>query len=138
MGGGQIHFGYVSLRTIRTSHKNAKAILYIFWKYTVFDWIIFIWNIWRFQCSHPPIHIRLPSSFVHLSIVELVRFATENETPLKSYVGSQLIITLDKPEDVKAILMSPNCLDKPWLYDLFPLPQSILIERCKQFFEIFF
>ncbi|XP_031632678.1 uncharacterized protein LOC116346652 [Contarinia nasturtii] len=72
-------------------------------------------------------------SFVGLSPAELfsefVRFATESETPLKTYIGSQLVITLDKPEDVKAVLMSPNCLDKPFVYDFYPSPNGIITQR---------
>ncbi|XP_055321750.1 cytochrome P450 4c3-like [Sitodiplosis mosellana] len=61
---------------------------------------------------------------------KFVQFATQNETPLKMYFGSKLIVILDKPEDLKAILLSQNCLDKPYVYGFYPCPRGIATEQC--------
>lgn len=61
---------------------------------------------------------------------EFIEFTLANETPIKAYFGPQLFIALDKPEDVKTIVMSPNCLGKTYNYDFFPVPHGILPERC--------
>lgn len=53
-------------------------------------------------------------------------------TPLKGYMGPALVISLDRPDDIKTVLMSPNCLDKPYLYQFYPRPCGILNARCKQ------
>lgn len=63
---------------------------------------------------------------------ELLQFAKNNDTPVKTYIGSKLGITVDKPEDVKIILSSPRCLDKPFLFDFFPYRAGIFTATCKQ------
>lgn len=62
---------------------------------------------------------------------EFVRFATQNETPLKMYFGPKLIVILDKPEDLKAVLLSQHCFDKPYVYGFYPCPHGISTEQCK-------
>lgn len=62
---------------------------------------------------------------------EVTKFTLETGTPYKSYIGPILFIVLDKPEDMKTILTSPHCLDKPYVYDYLPNPTGILNARCK-------
>ncbi|XP_031639345.1 cytochrome P450 4C1-like [Contarinia nasturtii] len=52
--------------------------------------------------------------------VELVDYVKENSTPYKSYFGPVLVITIDRPDDFKTILMNNNCLDKPYFYGFYP------------------
>lgn len=54
-----------------------------------------------------------------------------NGTPLKGYIGPVLCLSLDRPDDIKTVLMSSNCLDKPYLYQFYPRPCGILNARCK-------
>lgn len=42
----------------------------------------------------------------------IVKFVQDKDTPSKSYIGPVLNITLDKPEDIRTVLMSSSCLDK--------------------------
>lgn len=60
-----------------------------------------------------------------------VDLATHNESPVKLYIGPKLFVILDKPDDIKAILMSPHCLDKPFLYDYLPYKYGLLTAQCK-------
>lgn len=53
-------------------------------------------------------------------------------TPSVSWIGPVCNITLDKPEDVKAILMSQSCLDKPYMYRFLPSTRGILTAACKK------
>lgn len=62
---------------------------------------------------------------------EITEVTKMNGTPLKGYMGPALVMSLDRPEDIKAVLMSPNCLDKPYLYQFYPRPCGILNARCK-------
>lgn len=63
---------------------------------------------------------------------ELIRFATQNQTPLKMYVGSKLVVILDKPEDLKAVLTSNHCFSKPYMYGFYPCPHGIITEQSKK------
>lgn len=65
---------------------------------------------------------------------DIMDFTRTNETPYKSYIGPALLITLDKPEDLKTILTSPYCLSKPFVYQFYPSPAGILTVTCKIFF----
>lgn len=65
---------------------------------------------------------------------EIMEYTKSNGTPYKSYIGPTLLITIDKPEDLKTILTSPFCLNKPFVYQFYPSPAGILTVRCK-FFE---
>lgn len=62
---------------------------------------------------------------------EITEVTKTHGTPLKGYMGPALVISLDRPEDIKTVLMSPNCLDKPYLYQFYPRPCGILNARCK-------
>lgn len=52
-------------------------------------------------------------------------------SPMKFNLGPLFFVVLNEPEDVKTILTSSNCLDKPFSYGFFPSPRSILTETCK-------
>lgn len=69
---------------------------------------------------------------------EIMEYTRTNETPYKSYIGPALLITLDKPEDLKTILTSPYCLSKPFVYQFYPSPAGILTVTCKYFLEELF
>lgn len=62
--------------------------------------------------------------FIGKSTAELfngiVKFVKDNQTPAKAYIGPVLNITLDKPEDIRTILMSSSCLNKPYMYRFLP------------------
>lgn len=51
-------------------------------------------------------------------------------TPFVSWIGPVMNVTLDKPEDVKTILMSSSCLDKPYMYRFLPSTRGILTAAC--------
>lgn len=67
-------------------------------------------------------------------IIQLIK---QNDTPNKLYIGPGLVIILDKPEDVKAVLTSPNCLDKPYYYNFYPCPRGIFTEQCTKHLDYF-
>lgn len=69
---------------------------------------------------------------------EIVDAVKTYGTPLKAYLGPFLLITIDKPEDCKAVLMSQHCLDKPYLYQFYPSPVGIFTATCEYYpFERF-
>lgn len=80
------------------------------------------------------------SFFTMTSFSDFVRdsfeFILNNDTPLKASVGPIYYVALDRPEDVRTILMSPNCLDKPYTYGFYPLPLGLLTQRCKSFDDL--
>lgn len=55
----------------------------------------------------------------------------ERDTPVKMYIGTKLLVTLNRPEDAKEILNSPHCYDRPLLAEFSPFKNSLLHERCK-------
>ncbi|XP_055297855.1 cytochrome P450 4C1-like [Sitodiplosis mosellana] len=59
----------------------------------------------------------------------IIQSIEKNDTPFKEYIGPGLTITLDKPDDIKAVLMSPHCLDKPYYYGFYPCPRGIFTEQ---------
>lgn len=94
------------------------------------------------QVKHlPTMHPQLPfvgaaHFFIGKSTTELfsgiVKFINDNDTPAKAYIGPILNITLDKPEDIRTILMSSSCLDKPYMYRFLPSTVGILTTECKR------
>lgn len=62
---------------------------------------------------------------------DVTKYTLEAGTPYKSYVGPMLFIVLDKPEDMKTILTSSVCIDKPYPYDYLPSRNSLLTARSK-------
>lgn len=78
--------------------------------------------------------------FIGKSTTELfngiVKFVNETETPSKAYIGPVLNITLDKPEDIRTILMSQTCLDKPYMYRFLPSTVGILTTECMSYLSL--
>lgn len=66
---------------------------------------------------------------------DIFNYVLKRQTPLKGNIGPAYFVALDKPEDVKTVLMSSDCYDKPYEYSFLPLPQGIVTERCKIFRE---
>lgn len=62
---------------------------------------------------------------------EVVEVILRNKTPMKAQLGPAYFIIVDNPEDMKTILTSPHCYDKPYPYDFFHLTSGILTQRCK-------
>lgn len=75
-------------------------------------------------------HLMIGKSEVQL-FKEVMQFTREIGTPMKAYVGPLLFVVIDKPEDMKTILTSTYCLDKPYVYDYMPNTNGILNARCK-------
>jgi len=71
--------------------------------------------------------------FIGKSTVEIfsdiIHFIKSRGTPTKIWIGPCLTLTLDKPEDFKTVLMSPNCLDKPYMYQFMPSDIGILTAK---------
>lgn len=63
---------------------------------------------------------------------EFIQIILKSGTPFKAQIGPAFFILLDEPEDVKTVLMSPHCLDKPYIYDFIHSPFSLLGQRCKK------
>lgn len=61
---------------------------------------------------------------------DLLRFLKLNGTPTKAYLGTTLIVTVDEPEDLKTILSSPYCYDKPFGLDFLPNHLGVFQIRC--------
>lgn len=76
--------------------------------------------------------------FIGVTTAELfdgiVNFVNGVDTPAKAYIGPVLNITLDKPEDIRTILMSASCLDKPYMYRFLPSTVGILTTECKRLY----
>lgn len=64
---------------------------------------------------------------------ELLVMLLRQGTPFRAQIGPSFFIVVDRPEDMKAILMSPHCLDKPYIYDHFRRPLSIITQKCNEF-----
>lgn len=65
---------------------------------------------------------------------ELIDYMRKYDTPVKSYLGPFLVVSTDRPEDFKTVLMSPNCLDKPYIYQFFPSEAGLMSATCKFLF----
>lgn len=69
---------------------------------------------------------------------EVIEIILGNTTPIKAQLGPAYFIIVDDPEDMKTILTSSQCFDKPYPYDFFHLPSGILTQRCKNISNLFF
>lgn len=49
----------------------------------------------------------------------LALICSEHSTPTIFWFGPTLTFLITKPEDMKAVYMSPNCLQKPYVYNFF-------------------
>lgn len=63
---------------------------------------------------------------------ELYHIILRSGTPFKMQIGPSFYVILDQPEDVKTVVMSQNCLDRPYVYDFLRSPLSTLAQRCKR------
>lgn len=68
---------------------------------------------------------------LHEICEEVMYTVLRNGTTLKVQVGPSFYVILDEPEDMKTVLTSQHCLDKPYHYSFMPSPNSIVAERCK-------
>lgn len=64
-------------------------------------------------------------------MLELIQIVSVIGTPLKAQIGPAIFVVLDNPEDMKSVLMSSHCLDKPYIYDFTNTPLGLLAQRCK-------
>lgn len=64
---------------------------------------------------------------------EFIGIILKEGTPFKAQIGPAFFVLLDQPEDMKTVLMSQHCLDKPYIYDFIHRPFSILAQKCKYF-----
>lgn len=53
------------------------------------------------------------------------------DTPSKAYMGPYLVVNLDKPDDIKTVLMSSDCHNKPYFYQLLGNTQGLFTMKCK-------
>lgn len=63
-----------------------------------------------------------------------IEISTVINTPIRFWLGPQLAIILDKPDDIQAILTSPNCYEKPYIYKFFHNDLSILTSTSNLYF----
>lgn len=61
------------------------------------------------------------------------RFGTKLDSPYKSYLGPVLNIIIDKPEDMKMVLMSPYCHNKPYINQFLPAKFGLEAITCNLF-----
>lgn len=54
----------------------------------------------------------------------------KNSTPIKAQIGPAHFIIVDDPDDMKTILTSSQCLDKPYTYEFLHLPYGLVAQRC--------
>lgn len=62
------------------------------------------------------------------------QFVDKVETPSKCFLGPFLIINLDKPEDIKTVLTSSSCLDRPYFYQFLPNINGLFTIKCNLYF----
>ncbi len=73
------------------------------------------------------------------------------ETPCRFWLGPVLAVFLSKPEDLQAVLLSPKCLEKPYIYRFMDVNQGLFTapgwfymnkilfsNKTVEFFEFFF
>lgn len=62
---------------------------------------------------------------------EIIDYMRMYDSPIKSYLGPFLVVSTDRPEDFKTVLMSPHCLDKPYIYQFFSSEAGLMSITCK-------
>lgn len=50
---------------------------------------------------------------------ELIQLISSYETPFPAWLGPELIIFIDQPEDVQIVLSVKSCLEKAQMYRFF-------------------
>lgn len=48
---------------------------------------------------------------------ELIDVSEAVENPSRRWLGKSLVIVISSPTDMQAVLNSPHCLQKPFIYD---------------------
>lgn len=88
----------------------------------------FVQNVPTVEPSYPLIGSAF--EFVGKNSAQLFRMIVQavkrHSTPCKAWLGPVLAIVVDRPEDVKAVLMSTACLDKPYMYRFLPSTSGLL------------
>lgn len=62
---------------------------------------------------------------------EVIERILRTKTPIKAQLGPAYFVVVDNPDDMKTILTSSQCFDKPYIYDFFQLPLAVGTQRCK-------
>lgn len=62
---------------------------------------------------------------------EAMHVILRNETPIFAQIGPKYFFMVDNPDDIKTILTSSQCYDKPYIYDFFRLESGLISIRCK-------
>lgn len=52
------------------------------------------------------------------------------DTPCRFWLGPALSIFLAKPEDVQTVLLSPQCLEKPYMYRFLDDGVGLFTAQC--------
>lgn len=50
----------------------------------------------------------------------------EYKSPAKAWLGPTLVILVDNPEDLKIVLNSPHCMQKPYIYDFLGVSKGLM------------
>lgn len=68
--------------------------------------------------------------FIHKNGEEILRYIMEligiYGTPVSVWVGPVLLVVVDHPEHLKAVLNSSNCLQKPYVYDFLNVKYGLM------------
>lgn len=65
------------------------------------------------------------------------QFVAKVETPSKFYLGPFLVINLDKPDDIKTVLTSSSCLDRPYFYQFLPNTTGLFTIKCNLMTDLY-
>lgn len=63
---------------------------------------------------------------------ELQALMAEYTPPVKVWMGPVLTILIDRPEHLKIVLNSPDCLDKAYLYDFLVVKFGLMVQTSEQ------
>lgn len=78
-----------------------------------------------------PLFVGKSMQQVYEVVIEVI---LQDKTPIVAQLGPAYFVVVDNPEDMKTILTSPQCFDKPYTYDFFHLPYGLATQRCKMMF----
>lgn len=59
---------------------------------------------------------------------DLTGMLEEYSSPVKIWFGPVLTIIVDKPDNLKVVLNSPNCLEKAYLYDFLVVKFGLMVQ----------
>lgn len=103
------------------------------------------YNLFKRKMEHhvrhlPQTHRTIPFignalAFWHDTTTDLFNAMTSTfemvDTPSKAYMGPYLVVQLDKPQDVKTVLMSSDCHNKPYFYQLLSNTHGLFTMKCE-------